>query len=106
VDGIYLIQVGGKWRAVWKAVMHLRSQQEKRNFLTTQLTRQSDYQLKYNLDKDVGIRRYRTSLMQDCTLLESYKASPTCSSVSSVKMKTLEGRKQVASNKDCGLMWF
>jgi hypothetical protein len=41
--------------------------------------------------------------MQDSTLLESYKASPTCSSVSSVKMKTLEGRKQVASNKDYGI---
>jgi hypothetical protein len=41
--------------------------------------------------------------MQDFTSLESYKASPTCSSVCSVEMKTLEGRKQVASNKDCGI---
>lgn len=41
--------------------------------------------------------------MQDSTLLEGYKVSPACSSLSSVKVKTLEGRKQVASNKDCGI---
>jgi len=41
--------------------------------------------------------------MQDSTLLESYKVSPAFSSVSPVKMKTLEGRKQVTSKKDCGI---
>jgi len=41
--------------------------------------------------------------MPNSTLLQSHKASPAFSSVSSVKMKTLEGRKQVASNKDCGI---